>query len=210
MTRSMFGLSGVALAAAGAAMTAMVAAPVQAQSLTPGVCDVSDVTLDGSNAFKCDDGVNSGPGGNATVSSIENAFGGTWSKLGQEDAGTSGTGGITVETGQSGNWSFDFTGDSDSRDGSAFKRFAVVLKASTDASAYLFKDANGFADFLSGTWDTRSLSTPSGQQPTLSNFSVYASEQVPEPLTILGTAAAAGIGYGLKRKRDALLAQEEA
>ena len=199
--------------ATGAGLALSVAiSPAQAQSLTPGACAFSDVTLNVGDALNCAQ-VNFGKGGNPTESAIGSAFGGsgTWTQLGLQAEGFPESGGsgqitqgslvVSYDAGsKTGTWQFTSS--------QPYTSYAVALKGAKDSKAYLFSDLNGFGGILSGTWDGRALLTPNGKnQPALSNFRIYGSgpvDPVPEPLTILGTVAAAGIGYGLKRRRDSL------
>ena len=75
----------------------------------------------------------------------------------------------------------------------------AVLKGGPTFTAYLL-------DSLNGTWNNQDLLTD-GQNPSrgagLSHFSVYTSAKpVPEPLTILGTGLALGLGGLFKSKQQ--------
>ncbi len=73
----------------------------------------------------------------------------------------------------------------------------VVLKGGNSFSAY---ELNGAT---SGDWNTLGLEKGNGEPgPGLSHFTVYEAEPVPEPLTILGSATALGIGGLLKREQS--------
>ncbi len=90
--------------------------------------------------------------------------------------------------------------------------FVISLKAGDAYSAYLF---NNVGEVTSGFFNTIGVST-SGNGTTgrdLSHASLFTfqsetvalppeSQAVPEPFTVMGTVAAAGIGYRLKKSRD--------
>lgn len=183
---------------AGVAITAAMVEPARAN------CNVGDVTLGGFDAAHCNFrsgmGGLAGPGGNPSLAELESFYAGPWTEGPKVDTPSGATNvanglslALTYTDGtKSGGWSL-------SGIDSSINRLVVAIKGGTKASYYIFTRATGLADgAISGTWSYDALA-PQG----VSNFTVYTSEDVPEPLTILGTLAAAGIGYGLKRRRDA-------
>ncbi len=197
-----------------------------ASRTAPGaVCSVSDVKVSTLNATECKgpfSGNDTGAG-NPLLTQLNNGLfsgfsssTGSWGLLGKSDSGNF----MTAGRSNTGNWSLmggrkisDVL--SSTADKPATGTFVLSLKSSTSYTAYLFKDISTL--FTGGTFNTigvdldgsgrkgRDLSHASlfYYQPTIkapeppSNY-----QPVPEPLTVLGTVAAAGIGFGVKRKRD--------
>jgi len=94
--------------------------------------------------------------------------------------------------GKSGGWSLT---------GVDTSNLMIVLKGGLSFSAY---ELNGAT---SGNWNTLGIEKGNGNpEPGLSHFTVYQAPQdaepVPEPLTILGSATALGIGGLLKRQQS--------
>ncbi|MBW4653032.1 MAG: PEP-CTERM sorting domain-containing protein [Kaiparowitsia implicata GSE-PSE-MK54-09C] len=90
--------------------------------------------------------------------------------------------------------------------------FVISLKAGNAYSAYLF---NNVGEVTAGFFDTVGVSTSGNgtMGRDLSHASLFTfqsetvalpteSQAVPEPFTVMGTVAAAGIGYRLKKSRD--------
>lgn len=180
------------LAAAGVAIASSAFSPAQAAltSLSH-PCDVSDV----SGSVACE-GAFSGNDSNQDLGGI---FGvDAWSELFKVDSDSGVDDGLTVTGGgTSGGWSLTGINFNTSN-------IMVVLKGADSFSSYLLDDAT------SGSWNTDGLVKPNGRPgPGLSHFTVYQApkpvqdpEAVPEPLTILGSATALGIGGLLKRQQS--------
>ncbi|MEQ9235061.1 PEP-CTERM sorting domain-containing protein [Coleofasciculus sp. E2-BRE-01] len=180
------------LAAAGIAVASSAFSPAQAAltSLTNS-CSTSD--LNGSVACE---GTFAGNDANQDLGGL---FGvDAWSQLFKVDDDSGTNGGLNVTGGgTSGGWSLtgiDFN----------TSNIMVVLKGGNSFSSYLLDGAT------SGSWNTNGVVKGNGQPgPGLSHFTVYEApkpvtdpEAVPEPLTILGSATALGIGGLLKRQQS--------
>jgi len=128
---------------------------------------------------------------------------GNWSLGGKSDGGSNNFGFTATQNKSTGGWGFStpFTGT-----------FALSLKAGNNYSLYLFDNVTSFTQ---GTFDTIGValngSKTAGRDlshaslfvfnPTQPNPGNNAGQPVPEPLTVLGTMMAAGMGYGIKRKQ---------
>lgn len=181
------------LAAAGVAVASSAFAPAQAALLNgAGTCELSQFTTSTDCGGYFD--------GNDTASDIDAIFGGSWMEVVkvEEGEGDSDTGmGVTLNVDSiqdtSGSWSatglnYDLY------------KYVAVLKGGPTFSAY--KIATGTT---SGTWNTDGIVTGGGQAgPGLSHMTFYKMDAtpVPEPLTILGSATALGIGGLLKREQS--------
>lgn len=190
------------------------------------VCSVSDVKVSTLNATECQgpfSGNDTGAG-NPLLTRLNNGLfsgfsssTGSWSLLGKSDSG----GFMTAGSSNTGNWTLSSGRKlSDVVPSTAGKpatgTFVLSLKSSTAYTAYLFKDISTL--FTGGTFNTIGVDLDgSGRQGKgLSHASLFyyqpkmdapepppsTYQPVPEPFTILGTVAAAGFGFGLKRKRD--------
>ncbi|MEQ9671023.1 PEP-CTERM sorting domain-containing protein [Coleofasciculus sp. G2-EDA-02] len=180
------------LAAAGIAVASSAFSPAQA-ALTrlANPCSTSDL----SGSVACE-GTFAGNDANQDLGGL---FGvDAWSELFKVDSDSGVDDGLTVTGGgTSGGWSLtgiDFN----------TSNIMVVLKGSQSFSSYLLDGAT------SGSWNTNGLVRPNSRPgPDLSHFTVYQApkpvtdpEAVPEPLTILGSATALGIGGLLKRQQS--------
>ncbi|MEQ9622059.1 PEP-CTERM sorting domain-containing protein [Coleofasciculus chthonoplastes] len=184
------------LAAAGVAVASSAFAPAQAALLNgAGTCDLSNFTtytdcggfFDG-NGNQVGDDNEPLVGGNDDASDIGEIFGGLWEQVSKVESGTT-SGVLTVNSlGQtSGTWSVSGIGD--------LSGYVAVIKAGNSFSAYKLGSAT------SGNWDTLGVEpVGGGNTPGLSHFTLY--KPVPEPLTILGSATALGIGGLLKRQQS--------
>lgn len=77
---------------------------------------------------------------------------------------------------------------------------AISFKASDSFSIYWWSDAALSTDLI--TWSTAGTATNNrGRVQNLSHYSVYY-RPVPEPLTLLGTAAALGLGAVMRRRAE--------
>ena len=182
------------LAAAGVAIASSAFSPAQAALVsTSHQCDVSEV----SGSVACE-GAFEGNDSNQELDGLFDVNG--WSELFKEDLdeGNDTVGGLEVTGGgTSGGWSLTGINFNTSN-------IMVVLKGADSFSSYLLDDAT------SGSWNTDGLVKPNGRPgPGLSHFTVYQApkpvqdpEAVPEPLTILGSATALGIGGLLKRQQS--------
>ncbi|MEQ9622934.1 PEP-CTERM sorting domain-containing protein [Coleofasciculus chthonoplastes] len=190
------------IAAAGIAVASSAFAPAQAALINGGgTCNLSNFTsytdcggfFDGNGGNAGDDGV-AAITGNDDASDIGAIFGGLWEQVSKVESGTT-SGVLTVNSvGQtSGTWSA--TGLNYS-----LYDYVAVIKAGNSFSAYKLTDAT-----TSGNWDTLGVE-PVGNNntPGLSHLTLYKAdaEPVPEPLTILGSATALGIGGLLKRQQS--------
>jgi hypothetical protein len=133
--------------------------------------------------------------GNDANQDLDGLFGKTgWSQLFKVDSssGTDGNLTVTADGEKTGTWSLS---------GVSFDDYDLmaVIKGGDSFSAYSLSD-------LSGTWNTDGVVKGNGQPgPGLSHFTVYSiakgpSEEVPEPLTILGSGLALGFGAMFKKK----------
>jgi len=180
------------LAAAGIAVVSSAFSPAQA-ALTSlsNSCSTSDL----SGSVACEGTFD----GNDANQDLGGLFGvDAWSQLFKVDNDSGVDDGLTVTGGgTSGGWSLtgvDFN----------TSNIMVVLKGGPSFSSYLLDGAT------SGTWNTDGVVNGGGQSgPGLSHFTVYQApkpvtdpEAVPEPLTILGSATALGIGGLLKRQQS--------
>lgn len=135
--------------------------------------------------------------------STVNALDGTWSLFGKSDEGGDGLKNIGEEQ-QTGNWEFTAALEAP---------FVVVLKASSFYSAYLFDDID--SAITSGTFDVKGVTTDSSKADkfaALSHMSVYSfvprikevePPTIPEPASIVGLLAVAGLGLRLKKQSQA-------
>ncbi|MFP4122824.1 PEP-CTERM sorting domain-containing protein [Coleofasciculus sp.] len=136
--------------------------------------------------------------GNDSNQVLDGLFGvDAWSELFKVDSDSGVDDGLTVTGGgTSGGWSLtgiDFS----------TTNIMVALKGGNSFSAYKLDGV------ISGNWNTDGLVNGGGGHPGLSHFTVYQApkpvtdpEAVPEPLTILGSATALGIGGLLKRQQS--------
>lgn len=186
------------LAAAGVAVASSAFAPAQAAVIDAGAgtCDKSNFT-----SYTVCGGYFDG---NDKASDIDAIFGGSWMEVAKVEEKTGKTvNGLTVnDVGlTSGTWSAT---------GLNYNLFdyVAVIKAGNSFSAYQLANST-----TGGNWDTLGVK-PVGNSnkpntPGLSHFTVYQAskpvtdpEAVPEPLTILGSATALGIGGLLKRQQS--------
>ncbi|MEQ8752842.1 MAG: PEP-CTERM sorting domain-containing protein [Coleofasciculus sp. G1-WW12-02] len=180
------------LAAAGVAVASSAFSPAQA-ALTSLSNSCSTSNLSGSVACE---GTFAGNDANQDLGGL---FGvDAWSQLFKVDSDSGTNGGLNVTGGgTSGGWSLtniDFN----------TSNIMVVLKGGNSFSSYLLDGVT------SGSWNTNGVVKGNGRPgPDLSHFTVYQApkpvtdpEAVPEPLTILGSATALGIGGLLKRQQS--------
>ena len=184
------------LAAAGVAVASSAFSPAQAALTLTGNVSCSNSNLTGSVACQ---GAYEGNDSNQDLGGLFDVD--AWSELYkvdlEEDNGTDG--GLEVTGGgTSGGWSL--TGiDFSTTD------IMVALKGGPSFSAYKLDGVT-----TSGSWNTDGIENGGGNpNPGLSHFTVYQApkpvtdpEAVPEPLTILGSATALGIGGLLKRQQS--------
>ncbi|MGG6294884.1 PEP-CTERM sorting domain-containing protein [Leptolyngbya sp. AN02str] len=173
------------------------------------LCKTTDVSLSGgifasacAGSFSGNDTGAQGTLLNDLNNGLFSTGGGTWSLLGKSDdggfsAGKSSTGGWSLLGGQ------QITGS-----------FVLSLKAGNAYSAYYFDNVS---NVTSGFFDTIGVSLAGNGKSgkDLSHASIFvlsqdttptpppAGQPVPEPFTILGTVAAAGMGYRMKQARKA-------
>jgi len=179
------------LAAAGIAVASSAFAPAQALTPSGNLCSTSDL----SGSVACEGTFD----GNDSNQDLGGLFGvDAWSELFKVDSDSGTNGGLEVTGGgTSGGWSLtgiDFN----------TSNIMVVLKGGPSFSAYLLDGAT------SGSWNTDGVVNGGGNPgPGLSHVTVYQApkpvqdpEAVPEPLTILGSATALGIGGLLKRQQS--------
>ena len=177
------------IAAAGIAVASSAFAPAQAAVLDAGAgtCNTSQFTTSTECGGYFD--------GNDDASDINDIFGGLWEQVSKVESGTT-SGVLTVNSvGQtSGTWSA--TGLNYS-----LYDYVAVIKAGNSFSAYKLADGT-----IDGNWDTLGVEPvgKNGNTPGLSHLTLYKAdaEPVPEPLTILGSATALGIGGLLKRQQS--------
>ena len=178
------------LAAAGVVIASSAFSPAQAAVLDAGAgtCDTSQFTT----STECGGYFE----GNHKASDINDIFGGLWEQVAKVEAETGDTvNGLTVNDigDTSGTWSA--TGLNYS-----LYDYVAVIKAGNSFSAYKLADGT-----FSGNWNTSGVKpVGNGNTPDLSNLALYKAdaEPVPEPLTILGSATALGIGGLLKRQQS--------
>lgn len=118
------------------------------------------------------------------ISNLDSILGPTWTLLGKSDEGL----GTFLAGGHDqleGTWSTGLSGAG-----------AFSVKAGT---GYLLFQTD---DISTINWSTLGLLNNGQQQPGLSHLSVYKAE-VPEPLTLMGSAVALGFGGYFQRKRNA-------
>jgi|TARA_R110002095_G_scaffold185271_2_gene162537 hypothetical protein len=145
--------------------------PFTAQAAT---CAVTDVTVEGSASDVC-----AGPiAGNDSADVINAAFGADesviWTLADKSDeAGTN----ITVPEATSGDWTY--TGPTIS------SPFVIVLKGSTNYSAYLFKTLGDLVNGDEGTFLISFLNN-GGQTPELSHMSIYTTDSDIPDTSIFG------------------------
>ena len=68
---------------------------------------------------------------------------------------------------------------------------------------FSFVDFTGLADLTNIGAIQLTLSGPGAIDAEISTFSTFGEEEVPEPLTILGTLVAGGIGAAMKKRKEA-------
>ncbi|MGB3513510.1 MAG: PEP-CTERM sorting domain-containing protein [Microcoleaceae cyanobacterium] len=180
---------------------------IGASILTAGLLSVSAtgaaaLTLQGNNcstgnltgSASCEGTFN----GNDANQNLDGLFGQTgWSQLFKVDNSSGTNGGLTVtaDNEKTGTWSLS------GADTSQYDYMAVI-KGGNSFSAYSLND-------FSGNWNTDGVVKGNGRpNPGLSHFTVYSiaksnnSEEVPEPLTILGSGLALGFGAMFKKKHS--------
>lgn len=179
------------LAAAGIAVASSAFSPAQALTRLSNSCSTSNL----SGSVACEGTFD----GNDANQDLGGLFGvDAWSQLFKVDNDSGTNGGLNVTGGgTSGGWSLtgiDFN----------TSNIMVVLKGGPSFSSYLLDGAT------SGSWNTDGVVKGNGRPgPGLSHFTVYQApkpvqdpQDVPEPLTILGSATALGIGGLLKRQQS--------
>lgn len=165
-----------------------------------GSCSTSDVF----GASACS-GAYDGNDSNQNLGTLFDLSG--WTQVSKVD-GSGTNGGLTINgSGTSGTWSFSGfeTGYS----------YMAVTKGGTDFSTYLLGADSIQNGVTNQSWTTAGLKNNGGNQPALSHFTVYkalggaqafapgaSSEEVPEPLTILGSGLALGFGAMFKKKQS--------
>jgi hypothetical protein len=191
----------------GFSAAALVAGAGLFATLTPDLasaasCSASDITTDiGISSLSCVDNVPGGPGGNVKEAQMNaNAVSGKtgWMDLGKIN--TPGTSGGVLEitgAGQSGTWKLS---DGNSFDPLAF--YSLALKAGRANVVYLLDTSD-----TSGTWSTAGLMNRGGQQPALSNITLFGTSTSPSqvPLPAAAWLLIGGIGAlgAASRKRQA-------
>ena len=178
-------------------------------------CDTANFTT----SQGCISPVPGGSGGNVTEDTMNTfseggmngAFGFTnWKKLGKVDVPNAG--GTDLESGPQQPFAFSITTDGDRLVGTwslnplflwGEGEYAFALKGSTDNAVYWMDKA-----FTSGTFETAELSTPSGNQPGLSNIRLFGTDDlapIPLPASVLMILGAVGAmaGVGWRRRRTA-------
>ena len=166
-----------------------------------GSCSTSDVF----GAAACS-GAYAGNDSNQDLGTLFDLSG--WQEVAKVDGAGSNSGLTISGSGTSGNWSFNSFEEGYS--------YMAVTKGGTDFSTYLLganSIENGVTDQF---WTTAGLENNGGKQPALSHFTLYKvaggaqafvpggnnSEEVPEPLTILGSGLALGFGAMFKKKQS--------
>jgi hypothetical protein len=192
------------LAAAGVAVASSAFSSAQAAVLEAGAgtCDNSNFTsytecggfFDGQGQQTGDDGIDA-IDQNDSASEIDLIFGGSWMEVAKVEGNGDTVNGLTVnDVGQtSGTWSALGLNYS-------LYDYVAVIKAGNSFSAYKLTD-----DTFGGNWDTLGVEPNNNENfPGLSHFTLYKADAtpVPEPLTILGSATALGIGGLLKREQS--------
>jgi hypothetical protein len=159
--------------------TAIGTSVLTAGILSMSALSASAATLVGPGSFSGND---TGAQGTA-ISNLDSILGPTWTLLGKSDEGL---GTVTYNgNNKSGTWSTGLSGAG-----------AFSVKA---ADGYLLYQTD---DISTINWSTFGLLNNGQQQPGLSHLSVYKAE-VPEPLTLMGSAVALGFGGYFQRKRNA-------
>jgi hypothetical protein len=193
------------LAAAGVAIASSAFSPAQAALINGGgTCNLSGFTsytdcagfFDGNNGNAGDDGI-AAITGNDKASDIDLIFGGSWMEVVKAGSGLASENDVTLTVGN-----FGTIGGTWSATGLNYNLYdyVAVIKAGNSFSAYQL--ANGTTG---GDWDTLGVEpVGGGNTPGLSHMTLYKAdaEPVPEPLTILGSATALGIGGLLKRQQS--------
>jgi len=189
-------LAGSALAAA--ALTApTLTAPAQAAAFSPAPCVAGTVTPVGGTYLGCAGGFTGNDSNQQTavmaaLQSLSTSLGlpNGWTYDSDHKSDVSGNGLFTSNPGgTSGTLTFD---------GPMQQIFAIALKAGNFYSLYVFD--GGITGITSITYNTLGVAQkPNGASPGLSHASYYA---VPEPLTLLGTAAALGLGAVMRRRTE--------
>jgi len=174
-------------------------ASVSANSAT---CATTDVTANSHDAFACAGSI----GGNDTASDMNSIFGEpesvTWTEAGKLNfPGDTADHDIAATAGTAGSW--EYTGSK------TLNPFIVVLKASNDYSAYLFK---GF-DLETGDVGRYLISflNNGGQTPSLSHITIYSTDEpgtgifgnpvpIPAALWLFGPALLGFLGFRKKIK----------
>lgn len=165
-------------------------------------CATTDVTANGNNAFACAGSIS----GNDTAGDMNSIFGEpdtvVWTEAGKFDIDTPSEGhDMTATAGTSGTW--EYTGSM------TLNPFIVVLKASSEYSAYLFKGFDLETNDV-GTYLISFLNNGS-QTPNLSHITIYATNDpgtgifgnpvpLPAALWLFGPALLGFLGFRKKIK----------
>lgn len=122
------------------------------------------------------------------ISNLEKILGGTWTQADRTELGSGN---------QTGTWNTGLTG------AGAF----AVKAGGGDQGGYLLFQTN---DISTINWSTLGLIVGNGNTPGMSHVSVYTGgpgggpqQEVPEPLTLLGSGLALGFGGMFQKKRNA-------
>ncbi len=189
-------------------MGGAIAAIATVSTLTPAAFAKPSASTPSTSSFDCTSGLVTGTtacegyfSGNLSSTDTLNAFGKTWGvELLKVDSSAGTSNGFTTTSNSNetaGTWKFD------GFDFTQYSHLAFLLKGGPTYSVYLWDGKT-----TSGTWNTLGLAKGNGKAgPGLSHFSVYGirgnteePDKVPEPASILGLAALAGVLVAQRRQ----------
>ena len=184
---------------------AIVAGDASALTLRTGstTCSTRDLTFGGNNALACEGAYD----GNDSNSDLSGVFGqSTWSEWAKVNSPGTQNKGLTLTGGGNKNGTYTLSGLS------IGEHYMIALKGGPTFSLYDLGEVT--TSSLSGDWFTDGILTGNKknlQAPGLSHLTVYTvpgsnnednPQDVPEPLTILGTTIALGFGGLFKNRKN--------